>query len=76
MSQSTFSRIENGQTKPRLDSVSKLLSATGNSHHVSDIIESASPKLAAMVRENLSHNIETPFIGGEVSQYFKKPIKK
>ncbi|MBT4789948.1 MAG: helix-turn-helix transcriptional regulator [Halobacteriovoraceae bacterium] len=70
MSQPTFNRIENGQTNPSLNSISKLLSAIGKSHKISAAIEIANPSLASTLKENLSHNLETPLIGGELAKYF------
>jgi len=70
MSQPTFSRIENGQTNPSLNSISKLLSAIGKSHKISEAIEIANPSLASTLKENLSHNIDTPVMGGELAKYF------
>lgn len=70
MSQPTFSRIENGQTNPSLNSISKLLSALGKSHKITDAIEIANPSLASTLKENLSHNIETPVMGGDLARYF------
>jgi len=70
MSQPTFSRIENGQTNPSLNSVSKLLSAIGKSHKIAEAIEIANPSLASTLKENLSHNIDTPVMGGELAKFF------
>ncbi len=72
MSQPTFCRIENGQTNPCLTSVSKLLSSLGKSHKISEAIETADPNLASMIKENLSHNIDTPVMGGDFAKYFAK----
>lgn len=71
MSQPTFSRIENGQTNPNLNSISKLLSAIGKSHKLSDAIKLTDPALAESLKNNLSHNIETPVMAGNMEVFFK-----
>ena len=70
MTQSTFSRIENGQTNPSLNSISKLLSALGHTHKISDAIELSDPSLATTIKQNLSHNFETPVACGEFAKFF------
>lgn len=70
MTQSTFSRIENGQTNPSLNSINKLLSALGHTHKLSDAIEFSDPSLANSLKKNLAHNYETPIAGNEFSKYF------
>lgn len=73
MSQSTFSRIENGQTRPNVSNISKLLSAAGKTHQISEAVLLSDPKLMAQVKNNLSHNFETPIMGGEFAKYFSVP---
>jgi len=72
MSQPTFSRLENGQSNPSLNTISTLLSGLGKSHYISQAIEIANPSLASMIKENLSHNAETPVLGGEFVRYFRQ----
>ena len=75
MEQSTFSRIENGQTKsPNLNSVIKLLLASGMSFKLTKVIEKLNPSLAQVLEKNMSHNAENPFIGSELSHYLKMPV--
>jgi DNA-binding XRE family transcriptional regulator len=70
MSQPTFNRIENEQTNASLNSLSKLLSAAGKTHKIADAIEMANPSLAITLKENMSHNIDTPVLSGDFAKYF------
>ena len=70
MTQSTFSRIENGQTNPSLNSISKLLASLGKAHQLTDAIKISNPQLAETIKQNFSHNIDTPIMGGEYAKYF------
>ena len=72
MIQSTFCRIENGQSNPSLNSINKLLSALGQSHKMSDAIAYADPSLALTIKKNLSHNYETAIAGNQFAKFFSK----
>ncbi len=72
MGQSTFSRIENEQTNPSLNSINILLSALNKTHKLSEAIEISNPKLAHSLTKNFAHNYETPFMGKEFSFFFSK----
>jgi transcriptional regulator with XRE-family HTH domain len=70
ISQPTFNRIENGQGIPTFVTISKLLSATGKSHKINDVINLAYPQLPEDIRFDFSHNEETPIMGGDFAKYF------
>ncbi len=72
ISQSTFNRIENGQTNPNLLNISKLLGYLKSTHKISDASKFLPESLTLKIKENLSHNFENPIIGGDFASYFSK----
>ena len=73
--QSTFSRIENQETKtPSLNTMLKLLSGLDNKGSVADSMKAQFPPFINMVQNSMSHNSKNSIMSQELVKYFKMPI--
>lgn len=73
MSQPTFSRLENAQTKASANSISKLLSALGECHAIADVIARVDSDLAEAIKQVSEKNgRDFEIIGGKLSNFMKQ----
>ena len=72
MRQSTFSRIENKQANPSLNSIMKIFASLNKTYEISEVIKEFDPQLASSIKKNLQHNLETPVLGQRLAHYFSK----
>ncbi|MCY4645146.1 MAG: helix-turn-helix transcriptional regulator [Bacteriovoracales bacterium] len=76
ISQSSFSRIENGQVNPSLATLTKLYSALSKDKYkydLSELTQTLPTAVKESIEKNLSHNIDHPVAAGKMAEYIKDP---